>query len=171
MSYLQDWDDLERDGAVAIPAQEKTAVYQSNGGAVVIRQQSGHDDDIFVAIDPENALRLCRAIILAAELDVQIVPLSEIRIINGAGELLQPFDAKSIEMTREKPLRLSKAKDKTAAARKRAQRQRDKARDSSRDATVTVTHALPPELKRLERVSGKSDPESRCSSSQVINAV
>ena len=149
--HRDNWNDLTADGAVVLERQERTAVYKSQGGFVVIRQEVEYYDDSLVSIQPENVLRVVRAMIEAAELDVQIVPLSAVRVVNGAGEILAPFDAETIAATRPEPVVFPKRKDRTAAERKRRQREKQKqvtsnvtppSRDRDRDS-VTVTPELP----------------------------
>ncbi len=49
---------------VVLPEQPATAVYTNPHGAVVVRQEGGpYDEDCWIIIRPENALRLCRAIL------------------------------------------------------------------------------------------------------------
>lgn len=134
--HLDDWRGLERDGAVKIRGQDRTAVYRNTDGDVIIRQDAEYDGDVLIVLTAHNALQLCRALIDVAGLDFQLVHLSEIRVVNGAGEILAPWDEKSIAATRPEP---PKRKDRTAAERKRKQR----ARDKDRDAGVTPAPAKP----------------------------
>ena len=160
MTHRNDWNDLDADGAVVLDRQERTAVYQSKGGFVVIRQEVEMMDDAFVSIQPEGVLTVIRAMIEAAELDVQVVPLSALRVVNEGGEILAPFDAQAIAATRPDTLILPKPKDRTAAERKRRQRQKQKQvtsnvtplhRDIDRDS-VTATPELP---EIFEQYSGR----------------
>jgi hypothetical protein len=139
-----DWTDLEDD--LVVPTQDAIAVYTNPKNDVVIRQAGRFDisEDHWVVLHQTHALPLARAILAAAGLDMEIVPLTALRIQNGGGEVLQPFpDQRTIDAVRNAGRAADAAetkKDRTAAERQRRHRERQRERDShgaDRDMDVT----------------------------------
>lgn len=154
-----DWD---HDGSVVLRQQPATAVQGDEAGDVWIRQEGQDGADQFIGVRRENVIGLCKAMLSAACLpleiterkyeDVEIVgrhgnkmriPASDFEKIDRiAAEMRLEEIAEQTRWTRPKP---RQPKDRTAADRKRKQRQRKAAKrdavtDSSRrDSVTTVT--------------------------------
>ena len=152
-AHYFDWKTIEDD--IVVPEQSAIAVYHNPKGAIVLRQagQYGPDEDTTIVLHPSHALSLARAILDRAGLDMEIVPLTALRIQNGGGEVLQPFpDQRTIDAIRnagreaEAP---ESKKDRTAAERQRRRREKQRERDTVTDAVTerdsdrdTVTDAV-----------------------------
>jgi len=140
-AHYFDWKTIEED--IVVPEQAAIAVYCNPEGGVVLRQagQYGPDEDTTIVLHPSHALALARAILDRASLDMEIVPLTALRIQNGGGEILQPFpDQRTIDAVRNAGREAEAAetkKDRTAAERQRRRRERQRERDS---VTSAVTH-------------------------------
>jgi hypothetical protein len=94
MSTQDDFNWNDASGDIVVPEQAAVAVYNNPCNDVVIRQAGryGIDEDCFVVIDPSHALTLAKAILDKAGLaDLAIVHVSQLRVQNDGGELLQPF--------------------------------------------------------------------------------
>jgi hypothetical protein len=145
-----DWSTVEDD--IVIPEQAQVAVYCNPAGKIVLRQagQYGPDEDTWIVLHPSHALPLARAILDRAGLDMEIVPLTALRMQNGGGEILQPFpnqtvidavrnagraagrptdldDEESVHPTSDEA---NCKKDRTAAERQRRRREKQRQRDS-----------------------------------------
>jgi hypothetical protein len=156
-----DWTTIDED--IVVPEQARIAVYCNPEGGVVLRQagQYGPDEVTTVVLHPSHALPLARAILERAGLDMEIVPLTALRIQNGGGEILQPFpDQRTITAVgnagQEATVADSKH-DRTAAERQRRHREKQRERDS---VTETVTHrdavTLAPRVPELDLNGGQN---------------
>jgi hypothetical protein len=142
-AHYFDWKTIEED--IVVPEQAAIAVYCNPEGGVVLRQagQYGPDEDTTIVLHPSHALALARAILDRASLDTMlIVHISELRIQNGGGEILQPFpDQRTIDAVRNAGREAEETKkDRTAAERQRRHREKQRERDShdaDRDIDVT----------------------------------
>src|SRR6266567_2240921 len=97
-AHYFDWKTIEED--IIVPEQAAIAVYNNPEGGIVLRQagQYGPDEDTTIVLHPSHGLALARAILDRAGLDMEIVPLTALRIRNGGGEILQPFpDQRTID--------------------------------------------------------------------------
>lgn len=117
-----DWDD---DEIQIIPAQAAIAVYTNPEGSVVVRQQDvlQLDGDPFIVIRPENAERICQAIMREAG-----AAYAEALALPAPGS--------------------ASPKDRTAAERQR--RYRERKRNADRDVTPKSVTRHADELIRLE---------------------
>jgi hypothetical protein len=152
-----DWTTIEDD--VVIPEQAQIAVYNNPNGGVVCRQagQYGPDEDSWIFFHPSHAVALVKAILSkAGRDDLTIVHVSQLRVQNGGGELLQPFPNRATvdavdragdahELGDDQDEEPEAKKDRTAAERQRRRRQKLKQRDvtgqeqsSERDVTPLV---------------------------------
>jgi hypothetical protein len=166
------WDDVADD--IAIPEQAATAVFTNPNGAVVVRQSGQYDasEDMWIVFHKRHALDLVKAILSKAGLDdLAIVHVSQLRIQNGGGELLQTFpDRATVDavdsagadddlVADSDELTETKRTDKTAAERQRRRREKLKERDNhgeshadkanerdADDSRVTTAPASPDEL-------------------------
>jgi hypothetical protein len=148
-AHYFDWSTIEED--IVVPEQAAIAVYNNPEGGVVLRQagQYGPDEDTTVVLHPSHALRLARAILDRAGLELlAIVPLiDKVREANG-------YPAESDDGHGEQPDDANSKKDRTAAARQRRQREKQRERDSVIDAVtqrdtardIVTTAPLVPEL-------------------------
>jgi hypothetical protein len=109
------WYSDDGESSIVVRHQPATAVYTNPHGEVVIRQQDQYgDEDNFVYVTKDNALKVAQAILSLVGIEVALTRLDDGRL--------------------DEPLLLSAPKDKTAAARMR--RYRKKKRDADRN-TVT----------------------------------
>ena len=114
-SHNFDWYSDDGETSIVVRHQPATAAYTNPHGEVVIRQQDQYgDEDDFVYVTKDNALKVAQAILSLAGIEVALTRLDD----GGLDE----------------PLLLSAPKDKTAAERMR--RYRNKKRDADRN-TVT----------------------------------
>lgn len=85
------WADVEDD--ICVAGQATIACYLNPKNHIVVRQEAQFhpDEDHWIVVHPNHALALARAILDKAGLNMEIVHVSQLRIQNGAGEVLQPF--------------------------------------------------------------------------------
>jgi hypothetical protein len=137
-----DWTTIEDD--IVIPEQAQIAVYNNPNGGVVCRQagQYGPDEDSWIFFHPSHALALVKAILSKAGLDdLAIVHVSQLRVQNGGGELLQPFPDQATvdavdragdaaDLDDDQGEDRGGRKRKAAAERQRRRREKQRQRDS-----------------------------------------
>jgi hypothetical protein len=165
------WEDVADD--VVIPEQAAIAVFTNPAGGIVLRQagQYGIEEDHWIYFHSRYALALAKAILSKAGLDdLAIVHVSQLRIQNGGGELLQPFPNRATvdavdragdahELGDDRDEGPEAKKDRTAAQRQRRRREKQRQRDGVTEAvteavterdtdrdTVTTAPAFPDEL-------------------------
>jgi hypothetical protein len=134
------WKDAVNNCEVVIPQTPETAVYTNEAGGIVIRQHDWPEDDTWVYFDKSYAVRIAKAILACADLDMEIVHVSQIRVQNGAGEVLQPFpDQATVDAVNRAADLVEDDKDdedpaerkrKAAAERQRRRREKLKGRDN-----------------------------------------
>jgi hypothetical protein len=161
-----DWRTIEED--IAVPEQAAIAVYCNPEGKIVLRQAGryGPDEDTTIVVHPSHALALVGGILDRAGLEMEIVPLTALRIQNGPGEVVQPFPDQQIIIAARKAGREAEAaetqKDRTAAERQRRRRERQRERDSvtnavtHRDADRDTVTSAPPPIPELELDGGQN---------------
>ncbi len=111
MSADFEWWGKDRE-SVAVPEQGAIAVYCNDQGSVIVRQQQYPDDDVFIVVQPQNAMALVRAILEAAGITQDTTLLLTDERSSG---------------------------DSTAAERMRRHRQRKSKRNGADDVTAPVT--------------------------------
>ena len=76
-----------------IPDQAAISVYKNAAGIVVVKQagQYGPDEDEEIHVDPIFALKLAKAILREARIEVAILPWKDVLIVKSGGEVLRPF--------------------------------------------------------------------------------